>query len=152
MRIFTCKMILSLTVLMVNPCFLWSQTDTLQVVYFEHGQISAIQTTENNRQGVARAYNQKGELIYERHTRQYAGSASVQFSFHANKALRKADYLSHPDGGVQWLRITSLFSEEGELTNEIKDGYDIQFGVTTSPNEGPTIKEELKRQLLKEGN
>src|SRR5690554_1062328 len=88
---------------------IWSaglaQKDTIHIHYFPNGKVSTIQILENQREGIARAYNQKGALIYEATIRKFAGHASVHFTHYKTGAVKTANYSSAPDGGIQWYRV-----------------------------------------------
>jgi len=123
----------------------WSQRDTLIHIHkFPNGKTSTISVINNNRDGYAKAYNFKGEVIYHREIRHYAGSSSVHFSHHPNGIVKQANYSSHPDGGIQWYRTYTNFDEKGNITGEIEDNWDTgpthYYRDTISrPNQNPYI-------------
>ncbi len=101
-----------------------AQRDTIHLHYFPNGAISTISYLDNDREGKAIAYNLKGEVIYEKGIRRIYGSAGVSFSHHKNGMVHKANYSSHPDGGIQWYRTYTEFNEKGELIHEHEDNYE----------------------------
>ena len=115
----------------------FAQTDTLEIHYFKSGKLSSIQLLENNRFGKALAYNQKGEIIFEQSIRRIGGHASVYFSYYESGAIKKAEYSSAPDGGIQWYKSYSEFNEKGERTNFYELSNDQLFNPFP-PSETPT--------------
>jgi hypothetical protein len=85
---------------------------------FPNGKTSTIAALIDNREGYAKAYNFKGEEIYSRTIRRFAGTSSVHFQHHPNGMVKKAEYSSHPDGGIQWYRSYTYFDEQGIITSE----------------------------------
>lgn len=92
--------------------------------YFGNRKVSTSICYTDGRFGKASAYNRQGKLIYERHIRKVAGHATVHFSYYASGAVSKAEWSDAPDGGIQWYRSTTLFSESGEITSETEDNWD----------------------------
>lgn len=79
---------------------------------------------KDNRWGKARAFNRLGQQIYERDLRRIAGHSSVDFTYYESGAVKTASYSSAPDGGIQWYRSLTTFSEDGKITSETHDDYD----------------------------
>ncbi len=98
---------------------------------FPNGKTSTISVIKDNREGYAKAYNFKGEEIYSRSIRRYAGHASVTFHHYPSGMVKKAEYSSHPDGGIQWYRTYTHFDENGNITSEIEDNWDTRVTVPT---------------------
>lgn len=98
---------------------------------------------KDNRWGKARAYNRKGELIYERELRRVAGHSSVQFTYYESGAVKTASWSSAPDAGIQWYKSYTTFSEDGKITGETSDSYE---GPAThiNPLQPPTQKPVVK--------
>ncbi|MES2619768.1 MAG: hypothetical protein V4615_02875 [Bacteroidota bacterium] len=117
--------------------------------YFKMGTTSTSQCYDkNNRFGKARAYNLKGDKIYERELRAVGGHSSVQFSFFKNGSVRKAEWRSAPDGGIQWYSNVTTFSEDGTQLSSINNNYDDHV-TTIQPaqkpaEESPVIKDSIK--------
>lgn len=128
------KHILIIIYLTIWSNLTFAQTDTIHIHYHKNGKVSTISILEDNRSGKARAYNQKGELIYEKEIRRFAGNASVRFTHHENGGVKSADYTSHPDAGIQWYKSETIFSENGEV---IKTYYQDHYN--TDPNYPPKI-------------
>jgi hypothetical protein len=102
-----------------------AQDDSIRLVnYFSDGKISTIQVWKDLGGGYARAFNRAGEVIYERDIRRFAGSAGVSFRYYPSGAVQRADYSSHPDGGIQWWRSTTVFDENGQIISETEDNFD----------------------------
>jgi len=99
--------------------------------YFKNGKKATSQCYDaDDRWGQARAYNDKGAVIYEKELRKIAGHSSVQFSFYENGAVKKAEYSSAPDAGIQWYRTYTYFAPDGTITSEIHNNYDDGPGTT----------------------
>lgn len=129
------KLLIIILLLVVGKSF--AQTDTLEIHYFKSGKLSSIQLLENNRFGKAVAYNELGEIIFEQSIRRIGGHASVYFSYYDSGAIKKAEYSSAPDGGIQWYKSYYEFNEKGERTNFYEMSHE---GLTKpfSPSETPT--------------
>lgn len=108
----------------------WSQKE--EIIHhhkFPNGKTSTICVIKDDRDGYAKAFNFKGEEIYMRHIRRYAGHASVSFHHHPNGMVKKAEYSSHPDAGIQWYRSYTHFDENGNITSHIEDDWDTRVTV-----------------------
>lgn len=93
--------------------------------YFTSGQLSTQKCYDKaHRSGKAYAYNKKGKVIYEKDLRAFAGHASVYFTFHPNGAVKRADWSSAPDAGIQWYSSRDEFSEDGNLIYHTVQNYD----------------------------
>jgi hypothetical protein len=109
---------------------IWSQKE--EIIHhhkFPNGKTSTICVIKDDRDGYAKAFNFKGEEIYMRHIRRYAGHASVYFTHHPNGMVKKAEYSSHPDAGIQWYRSYTYFDENGNITSQIEDDWDMRVTV-----------------------
>lgn len=122
---------------------------------FPNGKTSTIAVIKDNREGYAKAFNFKGEEIYHRSIRRFAGHASVTFHHYPSGMVKKADYSSHPDAGIQWYRTYTYFDENGKVTAEYEDNWDTRVTVPThvypvnppqKPSEpsNPTIPDSVK--------
>lgn len=136
---------------------IFGQVDTLEIRYFNDSTISTIQTISNG-WGDAFAYDKSGKVIYHNDIRRVAGIASVKFTYHKNGVIRKAEYYSAPDGGIQWQRVETYFNENGVKLREIKDSHDRMNQLLDSPSEqvfcSPIhknevfVKNDLNQKLL----
>lgn len=107
------------------------KTDTGTVVlhYFTTGQLSSKAWMDtDNRWGHSWAYTKQGKVIFDRQTRRIGGHASVDFRYHPNGAVSRADYSTMPDGGIQWYKSTTTFDTVGGQAGFSEQGWD---------NEGP---------------
>lgn len=77
-----------------------------------------------DRFGEARAFGPDGQEIYRHSLRHIAGHESVAFRFYPSGAVQQAYMSSAPDGGIQWYRSTTEFSELGAVTSTSHDNYD----------------------------
>ncbi len=116
--------------------------------YFKNGKKATSQCYDaDDRWGQARAYDYKGAVIYEKELRKIAGHSSVQFSFYENGAVKKAEYSSAPDAGIQWYRTYTTFAQDGTITSEVNDSHDNGPGTTApfkrqeyiTPSPTPTV-------------
>lgn len=90
---------------------------------FTTGELSTKEWTDaNNRWGHSWAYDREGHVIHQQQTRQFAGHASVDFSYHPNGAVSRAAYSTMPDGGIQWYKSTTTFDEAGKQTGFSEQG------------------------------
>ncbi|MCB0773310.1 MAG: hypothetical protein KDB93_08040 [Flavobacteriales bacterium] len=102
---------------------------------FTTGQISSREWMDlDNRWGRSWAYDRQGHVIYEQQTRRIAGHATVDFRYHPNGAVSRADYSTMPDGGIQWYESTTTFDENGKQTGFTEQGQDDH-----GPVPGPTV-------------
>src|ERR1041385_8977966 len=70
------------------------------------------------------AYDQAGDKIYEQELRNFAGHSPVWFTYYENGAVKKAEWSSAPDAGIQWYKNISNFSDSGTLLNSTDHNYD----------------------------
>jgi len=128
----------------------FAQTDTLEIRYFRNGKLSSIQILEDNRFGKALAYNEKGELIFEQSIRRIGGHASVYFSYYESGAIKKAEYSTAPDGGIQWYKSYSEFNEKGERTNFYELSNEQLMHPFTEPYTEPQVQPIVVQPIPKE--
>lgn len=124
-----------------------AQIDTLHIHYFPNGEISTFFYIDNSLlRGKALAYNFEGEVIYERETRRMSGSAGVSFTHHKNGLVHTANFSSHPCGGIQWMRIYTIFNEKGEKVSEKEEVHDPlrPSPYLKAPDSVYTIKEKIR--------
>lgn len=119
---------------------------------FTTGELSSKEWMDRDgRWGRSWAYDRQGHVIYEQQTRRFAGHASVDFRYHPNGAVSRADYSTMPDGGIQWYKSTTTFDENGKqngFTEQGQDGHGPIPSVTVpgAPKHYP--KEVVKEQRL----
>jgi len=95
----------------------------------------------DGREGQALAFDRNGKEIYRGHERRFAGSEGTHFSYYPDGAVRKAEYHSAPDAGIQWYRSVTEFSPEGVVTNFWKDSHDDRVTILAPlENPSPTVK------------
>lgn len=102
---------------------LFSQVDTTHIHFFSDKKISTI-IYYSQWDGKAQAYNLKGEIIYEKGVRNFAGHASVHFSHYPSGAVKSAHYSSAPDAGVQWYKSDTQFDEQGNITGYFEQSHE----------------------------
>lgn len=97
--------------------------------YHKNGKLSTEQfhntAPDYMSQGYAKAFNNEGKEIYAENTSRTGLLSSVQFSFYESGAVRKAEYNSHPDAGIQWYRKITEFDEDGNITNVMEMSDDM---------------------------
>lgn len=121
-------------------------TDTGAVVlhYFTTGQLSSKAWMDaNDRWGHSWAYDKNGRVIFDRQTRKIGGHASVDFTYHLNGAVSKADVSDAPDGGIQWYRSTTTFDTIGKQTSFTEQGMG-----NDGPIPGPGIVRPQRPQIV----
>ncbi len=112
--------------------------------FFQSGQLSTQKCFDKaHRFGKAYAYNTKGEVIYEKDLRTIGGHASVYFTFYTSGAVKRADWSSAPDAGIQWYSSRDEFSEEGKLTFHTTQNYDDYIRL-----KAPLNKTEKDTEIL----
>jgi hypothetical protein len=95
------------------------RTDSGLVVLhpFRNGGVSTKEWMDTDeRFGLTTAYDRSGKEIFRYGTRRIGGHASVNFSYHPNGAVSKAEASDAPDAGIQWYRSTTTFDEQGNQT------------------------------------
>lgn len=111
-----------------------TEKGTYVYAYHKNGELSTEQfhPAGNNygEQGYAKAYNYKGIEIYSKPTSRSAMLSSVHFSYHANGAIKCAEYSSHPDAGIQWYRSFTYFDEYGVQTGFSEMSHDMHTTIT----------------------
>jgi hypothetical protein len=103
------------------------RTDTGLVVLHYHatGEVSTREWMDvDERFGLSTAYDRSGREIFRFGTRRIGGHASVDFSYHANGAVSKAEASDAPDAGIQWYRSTTTFDDQGNRTGFSEQGHD----------------------------
>lgn len=136
-------------VLILFSFAVFAEEDTLHIHLFPNGSISTI-ITMNNGWGKAVAYNQKGEVIYEREVRRVAGSASVVFKHHANGVVSSAYYSSYPDAGIQWYKSYTDFDKAGNITADRNEDHESFQRVIVPSTYSPPIKEKKQEKEIVE--
>jgi hypothetical protein len=141
------KTLYLLLFILIHQVIFAQKMDTLEVVRFKNGKISTVKLS-NQREGVAKAFNLKGETIYESGTRRFAGHASVDFKHYPSGAVKQANYSSAPDGGIQWYKTETFFDENGKITHVNDLSYDkmMKPSYIIEPVYNPTMEQNLKKQ------
>lgn len=109
-----------------------TDTGTVVLHYFITGQLSTKAWTDaDERWGHSWAYDRRGKVIFDRQTRRIGGHASVDYRYHPNGGISRAEVSDAPDGGIQWFRSTTTFDTAGVQTGYSEDGWD---------NDGPILR------------
>lgn len=99
---------------------------------------SSVCYDRDNHWGVAKAYNRRGDVIYERQLRRIAGHSTVVFTWYASGGIKTAAWSSAPDGGIQWYKSYTTFTEDGHKNGEIEDSYDNRVTLH-APKDLPNV-------------
>lgn len=122
-----------------------TDSGTLQLHYFTTGQLSSRAWMDaDNRWGHSWAYNRQGEVIFDRQTRGFAGHASVDYRYHPNGGISRADVSAAPDGGIQWYKSTTTFDTSGTQTGFSEAGYDHEGPI------GPRVRPAYPQEEVRE--
>lgn len=98
---------------------------------------------KDRRWGRAKAFDKSGKEIYDRELRTVGGHSSVDFTYYdRSNAVKTARWSSAPDGGIQWYRSYTEFSEDGKIVVDTKDSYD--------DGPGTFLKEPVRRRPVVE--
>jgi hypothetical protein len=72
----------------------------------------------------------------------------VDFRYHPNGAVSRADYSTMPDGGIQWYRSTTTFDANGKQTGFNEEGQDNYGPIPPHVTTTPPRKEYVQEQRL----
>jgi len=72
---------------------------------------------KDKRWGQAEAFDSHGNKIINYQLRRLAGHASISFLYHSNGQIRRAEFSSAPDGGIQYYNMIHEFDEAGNQTH-----------------------------------
>ncbi|MEO8587756.1 MAG: hypothetical protein ABI432_00150 [Flavobacteriales bacterium] len=132
------------------------KTDSGTVVlhYFTDGKVSTREWMDtDDRWGRSWAYDHTGKELINYQTRRIGGHASVNFSYHPNGAISKAEISDAPDGGIQWYRSTTTFDEHGIQTGFTEQGHD-NYGPIPGPGvrvtQQPGVTEPYRQEVVRE--
>lgn len=85
--------------------------------FHKNGRLSTIEYWDaQRRSGKMTGYSNQGVEIFIYGLRRFAGHSSVYLSYYENGQVKKAEYSSAPDGGIQFWRIIHYFDENGNQT------------------------------------
>jgi hypothetical protein len=98
-------------------CKTLKQSDTTIVKCFhKNGKLSVVKEEYKQRTGKVTGYDAKGKMIFELHTRKFAGHAYTDIEYYGNGQVKKVYYSSAPDAGIQWYHLTIEYNENGVET------------------------------------
>lgn len=97
--------------------------------HHKNGKLSTLETWDKEkRSGSMKAYDANGKELFTYDLRSFAGHASVYLTYFQNGQVKKAEYSSAPDGGIQFYHKIHEFDEYGKQTSFMDlsrpDGYD----------------------------
>ncbi len=111
--------------------------------FFTNGKVSTRPWMDkDDRWGRSWAYEQDGGVIMEHQTRRLAGRASIDFSYHLNGAISKAECSEAPDAGIHWYRSTTTYDDKGNQTGFSEQGHH-NFNIIPGPGVRVTQKPEV---------
>lgn len=97
--------------------------------FHKNGKLSTLETWDmEKRSGFIKAYDANGKELFNYDLRTFAGHSSVTLTYFQNGQVKKAEYSSAPDGGIQYYRKIHEFDENGKQINFMDlsrpDGHD----------------------------
>lgn len=131
-----------------------TDSGTIVLHFFRNGGVSTKEWTDKDqRWGRSWAYTKDGRVLIDHRTRRIAGHSSVEFSYHGNGAISRAEISEAPDAGIQWYRSTTTFDEAGERTGFTEQGRDNdgmipRLDVRVAPAQPPPPQETVQEQRL----
>lgn len=132
-----------------------AENGTYVYCYHKNGTISTEEFHSNSTLymagGYARAFDSKGKEIYYMGTSRSGLISSVIFSYYESGAIKKAEYNSHPDAGIQWYQKVTEFDEDGKVIreSEMRDDYTVTITLPDTTYHR-LLKEEEERQRQKD--
>lgn len=115
--------------------------------YFKNGNTSTSKCLDENKQeGKSIAYNLSGEIIGEWKISRRNMLSGVHFSFHENGMVKKAEFSSHPDAGIQWYRSYTTYDSTGKKINFTEQSHDDDLTGPAKIKNVKTYDEYLKEQ------
>lgn len=85
--------------------------------YHKNGKPSVIESWDKDqRWGSMKAFNSDGKELFNYDLRKFSGHATVYLEYYPNGQVKKAEYSSMPDAGIQWYRYIHEFDESGNQT------------------------------------
>ncbi len=116
---------------------------TVTTCRHQNGQVSTIQMWDHNeRWGFIKAFNSLGSELFSYSLRRFAGHASISLSYHPNGQVKKAEYSSAPDAGIQFYRYIHEYNDVGEQTRYT----DLSYPMTPPSYIIHTLKPENEQQ------
>lgn len=116
-------------------------SNIIKTCYHNNGKISVMEVWDKERRsGRMIGYNNKGKEIINYDLRRFAGHSSVYLEYYNNGQIKKAEYRSAPDGGIQFWHIIHNFDSQGNQT----EYYDL-----SQPDGHPVLMPKFKDSLLR---
>lgn len=114
--------------------------------YHKNGKISTIETWDKEHKwGNLSGFNNESRALFDYGLRDFASHASVYLSYSSNGQVKKAEYSSMPDGGIQWYKYIHQFDENGAQTSYMDlsrpDGFEVL--TVQTPDTSKTKKPEV---------
>lgn len=82
--------------------------------YHSNKKISTVEMWDiNKHNGLITGFNATGKEIFKYYLRRFSGHASVHKIYYPNGQIKKIEYSSAPDGGIQFWHIIQKFDENG---------------------------------------
>lgn len=124
--------------------------DKVKTCYFKNKNISSVETWDkDNRSGKFEYFKLDGTKIHEFYLRKFGGHASVYPEYYPGGQIKKIEYSSAPDGGIQFYRESRSYDEQGNQVDFWKMDYpyehlEVPFTVPVVD----TIKPEKKPEVI----
>ena len=154
-RIFTCILLViyNLAFTQLN-CKIYSieNQSTNKTCYHKNGKISTQEIWDKDqRTGTMKCYTNTGKEIISYDLRRFAGHASVYLDYYPNGQIKKVEYSSAPDGGIQFYHTIYKFDEVGTQIDfqdfSQPDGHPRLFKLYDTNRQYQTVvKPTIKKQ------
>jgi len=132
---------------------LTKKADNKSVVTCKHlnGKPSTLESwDDDNHWGNVTGYDRNEKELFNYGLRKIGGHASVYLDYYTNGQVKKAEYRSAPDGGIQYYHIITEYDENGNQTRHMDfsqpDGIPR---ILTVPD--PSSPKPIQKEIVKEG-
>jgi hypothetical protein len=134
-----------------------TDTGTIVACYHASGKISTAEFWDNEKRwGRMTGFDSEGKELFDYFLRSFAGHASVNLSYYPNGQVKKAEYRSAPDGGIQFYHIIHHFDEAGIQTAYVDlsqpDGRPVVLNPNEvkypSPDQNPKIEKPVATEAM----
>lgn len=127
--------------------------DQVKTCYHKTGEPSTIETWDKDKRwGTLAAFNHQGKQLFKYDLRSFAGHSSVYLQYYPNGQVKRAEYSSAPDGGIQFWQIIHVFDESGNQTEfydlSQPDGYPVIITTPDTSRRPYTTKTETFKQEI----
>lgn len=125
--------------------------DWIKTCYHKSGEPSTIETWDKDKRwGSMSGFNSQGKQLFKYDLRSFAGHSSIYLQYYPNGQVKRAEYSSAPDGGIQFWRIVHGFDESGNQTEYYDmsqpDGHPVIINTPDTSRRPYTTKTETFKQ------